>query len=168
MKRRAGIIALIITTIIWLVFAQKPASAGEVEYFIMCQPDSFVWVRERARKHSAKTGYLMLGDRIRSDGRTHNGFIHVLGVTESDEGWISCGYLAEDEPEIAEQTARITSRGRVACRRSINGARRKWLRNGDEVTVYAWGPEWCVTNEGFIRNEYLETFEASTETGGWS
>jgi len=138
--------------------------ADEVEYFIICQPDSFVWVREYAKKASAKTGYLMLGDSVWSDGKRKNGYVHVLGITEAGEGWVHSGFLIEDEPIVEKTKACIMSKGRVACRRSIRGTRRKWLKNGDEVIVYAWGEEWSVTNKGFIKSKYLQMVEASTET----
>ena len=139
------------------------ASASEHEYFIICQPDSFVNVRERPRMHSRETGYLFLGDKVLSSGEKRNGFIRCYGLsTEAGEGWVYAGFLVEEAPEIGEWSAMVVSNGRVACRYSVGGDRRKWLKSGSEVTVYAWG-EWCATSEGFIKGEYLEIV-ASTET----
>lgn len=164
MKRNLISLFGIIIMFICFIMASISCFAEEVEYFTICQPDSFVCVREHAKKASAESGYLMLGDRVVSDGKRKNGFIHVLGITEAGEGWVHSGFLIEDEPVVDEVTARIISDGRVACRRSIGGTRRKWLKNGDEVVVYACGSEWSITDKGFIKSEFLERVEANTET----
>ena len=164
MRKRA--IVLIVLAVALILAKNQPYACCESEdgYFTICQPDSSVCVREHAKRTSQQTGYLTLGDWVASDGRTENGYTHVIGITEAGEGWVFSGSLVEDEPVIEEKEARIKSNGRVACRRYVNGARRKWLKNGDKVVVYAWCEEWCITNQGFIKTEYLSA-EQNTETG---
>ena len=130
--------------------------ASGAEYYVMCQPDSFVYLREFAKRQSDCVGYLELGDRVVSDGRRKNGFIHLVDVSnESGEGWVYSGFLVSGEIQRGTTKAWVDSPGRVACRRSANGTRRRWLRNGAEVLLYASGDEWSITDEGFIQTKYL-------------
>ena len=123
--------------------------------WIMCQPDSYVNVRAAPGKGGRVVGYLELGDAIQMDGR-RNGYTHVTGIsTEGGEGWVACGYIVTDAPQIETVAAWIDAEGRVACRRAIDGNRRKWLHQGDPMTLYASSAEWSVTSEGFIKTEYV-------------
>lgn len=147
---------LIINAALLIGMAAITVSSAESEYFIMCQPDSFVNVREAPRSGSHIIGYLELGEKITSDGQKKSGFIHAVDLhTESGEGWISIGYLVDDKPQIETSKAWIESKGRVACRRAIGGDRRSWLKNGDELVLYASSAEWSVTDKGFIKTEFI-------------
>lgn len=157
-KRWAAAVLSAVIAMTAAVFAFLPGKAGAetTDGWILCQPDSFVNVREWPRKTSRKTGFLELGEQIRTDGETKNGFLHIVRcTTESGDGWVSCGYVVSDQPQVETCRAWIDSAGRVACRRATNGERRKWLHGGDELTLYACSAEWSVTSEGFVRTEYL-------------
>ena len=144
--------------ILFLLARNGPLSAfaEESELFIICQPDSFVNVREHPKMRASVSGFLEFGQKVVSDGKKRNGFVHCIISNESGEGWVYGGYLVSDQPVIQQSRAQISGEGRVACRRAVNGQRRKWLHNGDAVTVYAYSEEWSVTDEGFIKMRYLE------------
>jgi hypothetical protein len=123
--------------------------------WIMCQPDSFVNVREYPGKGGRIVGYLELGDAVQT-GRNRNGYTHVTGIsTEGGEGWVASGYIVTDAPQIETVEAKVDADGRVACRRAIGGNRRKWLHAGDQLTLYASSAEWSITSEGFVRTQYI-------------
>jgi uncharacterized protein YgiM (DUF1202 family) len=132
-----------------------PACGLADEYFIICQPSSYVNVRISPKKDAAVIGRYELGQKVTSDGKRQNGFLHLTNLSlENCEGWVSTGFVT-GEMVIETRTARI-SRDKVACRRSIKGNRRKWLQKGDIVTVFAWSDDWAVTNQGFIMTKFLE------------
>ena len=134
------------------------ASGLADEYFIICQPNSYVNVRISPKKDAAVIGRYELGQKVESDGKRQNGFLHLTELSlENCEGWVSTGFVT-GEMTIETRTARI-SRDKVACRRSIKGNRRKWLQKGDVVTVYAHSDEWAITSQGFIMTEFLEGSE---------
>lgn len=154
MRRRikrsmAAGIAMILTLI-----ATAAAVADTESVWVMCQPDSYVNIREQADGKSPKAGYAECGDRFETDGKKRNGFLHVYAPVEAGEGWIHLGYIIWEEPEKVYETRHIESKGRVNARRTVDGTRRCWLRNGDEITVY-WMGEWAVTNKGFVKAEYI-------------
>lgn len=159
MKKRAKALLIVIIMSICAVITSISCAEDLIEYFVMCQPDSHVWVREFAKKTSAKTGYVELGDMVLTDEECVNGYMHVYGITEAGEGWVHRGFLVDSEPVIEEAEAWIDSKGRVACRRYVNGTRRKWLHKGDKVVIYAWSEEWSLTNQGFIKTEFLSRQE---------
>lgn len=134
-----------------LVFNRAWAEDG----WIMCQPDSYVNIRESPGEAGRVVGYLELGDAIQTD-KHHNGYAHVTGLsTEGGEGWVASGYIVADAPQIETVAAWVDSDGRVACRRAIGGNRRKWLRPGDTLTLYASSAEWSMTSEGFVQTKYI-------------
>ena len=154
---------------IWLLIAMTAmvlygsALAEEREGWILCQPDSYVNARWAASSRSDKLGRLELGDRIRSDGVTKNGFVHCIGLTfESTEGWVHAGYIVWDEPSMETETWVVNAGGRTACRKYVDGPRRCWAKNHSQVTVFAVSSEWAVTNRGFIRTKYIEPMEEET------
>lgn len=123
--------------------------------WIMCQPDSFVNVRESPGKGGRVVGYLELGDAVQT-GRNRNGYTHVTGISnESGEGWVASGYIVTDAPQVETVAAKVDANGRVACRRAIGGNRRKWLHAGDDLTLYASSAEWSITSEGFVKTQYI-------------
>lgn len=124
--------------------------------WILCQPDSFVNVRERAKKTSAESGRLECGDTAQTDGAIKNGFLHLNDApTESGEGWISKGYIVYSEPVKIMKKVNVCSFNRVACWRYIGGKRRCWVTGNDIVMLYYVSEEWSVTNKGYIRTKYL-------------
>lgn len=125
------------------------------EGWIMCQPDSFVNVRESPGKGGRVVGYLELGDAVQT-GSNRNGYAHVTGISnESGEGWVDSGYIVTDAPQVETVAAKVDADGRVACRRAIGGNRRKWLHAGDALTLYASSAEWSITSEGFVQTQYI-------------
>ncbi|MBR6982175.1 MAG: hypothetical protein IKH75_01355 [Ruminococcus sp.] len=136
-------------------FADWYEEEGYVKVWVLCQPDSYVNVREFAKKGSSEVAMGESGDWFWSDLKTKNGFIHVFGWFEAGEGWINKGYVVFDEPEEVNCCHRIDSNGRVACRRTIGGNRRCWAYCDDIVMVYWKADEWAVTNRGFIKTEFI-------------
>lgn len=134
-----------------------PAAADPV--FILCQPDSFVNVREFPTKTGNVCGRLELGDEAETDGKRKNGFIHLVGTGfEGGDTWINAGFVTFFTVTVQTVKTQIQSKGRVACRRSIKGTRRKWLKNGTETVIFAFADDWAITNQGFIQTRYLGGF----------
>lgn len=132
--------------------------ADEVEYYVICNPKSYVCVRNEPKKKAAKSGQFDCGDYVISDGTEKNGYLHILGGFEGD-GWIYKGNLVADQPVIEKQTMRVNSNWSVICRKSVSGKKVGMLSNGDTVTVYAHSAEWAVTDKGYIRTDFLEVDE---------
>ena len=140
----------------------SPATAAENDencVWVLCQPDSYVVIREGPRRKSAEGGSAYCGDRFETDWKEKNGFIHVFASTESGEGWISKGYIVLDEPKPVMKNCRIRSGGRVAVRASIGGKRTRWAKSGSEIKVYWTSAEWAVTSKGFVMAEFIEKGE---------
>ena len=151
------LIRILLTAIafISILTAILPASAAEEVYFIICNPNSYVCVRNQPKKCGAEAGILDCGDYILTDGVEKNGFLHVLGITEGD-GWVHLGHVVPDRPVIEKQKMRINSNWQVASRKWVGGKKNGFLHNGDVVTVYARSEQWAVTNRGYIMTEFLE------------
>ena len=150
--KRFGVVVLVL----FLLFS---TCLGETEtYWVMCNPDSFVFIREYPKKSSVEGGYLEYGDSVEVDGRKRNGYWHIEGLTtELGEGWVKGMYLVDEEPESpGEKTYVVVSKGRLAVRNGVNGKRTRWLKPGEEVVVYGMTSEWAVTNVGYVKVEYLE------------
>lgn len=130
-------------------------SASADTVWVLCQPDSYVNIRGKASSHSEEVGYALCGDSFETDGTIRNGYIHVYAPVEAGEGWISNGFAVWSEPEELNQEAVIDAKGRVALRRSVNGDRREWKRNGDKLQVYWISDLWAVTDHGFVKTEFL-------------
>jgi hypothetical protein len=133
------------------------ATAEDSTVFVLCQPDSFVNVRMFPNKEADIAGRVELGWTLETDGRKKNGFLHVFGGFE-DDAWIHAGYVTAYPVTIRTFETEINAHGRVACRRSIKGTRRKWLSDGQKVTVYALADDWAITNQGFIQTRFLGVF----------
>lgn len=131
-------------------------SALSETVYVLCQPDSFVYVREFPKKGAPEVGRVELGWQLETDGIRKNGYIRVFGF--EGEAWINAGFVTEYPVAIYTGKTQIHSKGRVACRRAINGTRRKWLKNETEVTIYAFAEDWSITDKGFIQTKYLGGF----------
>ena len=151
MKRIAAMI------IVALLLAGTALGEGITEaVYILCQPDSFVNIRAEAVKNADVIGRYELGQEVETDGKRRNGFLHLISLSlEDSDGWINVGFVAWYPVTIETVKATVKARGRVACRRSAGGTRRKWLKNGCEVTVYAHAADWSVTSQGFIQTKFL-------------
>lgn len=139
------------------------AAAEPAKCWILCDPRDghYVHVREKADRNSLSVGRLECGDEIRIDGKTKDGFIHIVSPSfESSGGWVHCGYVSEYRPEIVCENYVCVANRQVACRRWMGGpqisGRLGWLHNGSSLTVLARTEEWCVTSRGYIKSEWLE------------
>ena len=154
MKRAA---AMILMALIVCTGALKAARADTDGFYVICTPNGEVNVRKHAKTKSDEVGALSFGTKVLADGKVKNGFTHVYDLAgEYTTGWVSNGYLVEDEPIVREVVGYIVSNGRVAARKCINGKRKAWLMPGSEVIVFVISKEWCVTEYGFIRTEFIE------------
>ena len=138
------------------VLVGKALADGETDCWVICQPGDYINIRKGPGKQHEATGYAESGMRFTTDMEERNGYIHLVGVTEYGDGWISSGYVVFGKPEEVNREMRIRSNGRVACRKTIDGKRRCWVKNGETVTVYAMTRSVAVTNKGFIESRYLE------------
>ena len=147
-------VALILTVV--LMFLAQISLAGADSVFILCQPDSWVNVRNSPNRQGTVIGRFEIGDELETDGRMKHGFLHLVNLSlEDTEGWIHAGFVTEYPVKVYQVKTEIVSRGRVACRRAINGTRRKWLKDGMKITVYAYSTEWAVTDRGFVKTDYI-------------
>lgn len=159
-KWKILLIVLLVITAIFIDFWFITHSHAEEQIcWILCQPDSWVYARMNPKKKSTELGRLECGEMVYTDGITKNGFIHVYDLNfELSEGWVSKGYIVYDEPRKPETIeTQIKSNGRVQARKTINGKRRCWVKNGQSIKVYMISKEWSVTNKGFIKTEYIDT-----------
>lgn len=149
------IAAAVMALFILMGWTTSRAEEMRVKAWILCQPKDYINVREKASKKSSVVGRLDPGDDVETDGVSRGGFCHVYGGFEQADAWIFAGYVTEEEPEWIDREGTIVSPYRVACRKYIDGPRRRWVYGGDTVRVYWKTATWCVTNRGFIKTEYI-------------
>ena len=157
--KRAQAILLVIAIILAGLAALKTESHAEdaATAWVICQPGDYVIIREGPSRKSAAVGRLDSGDEIRVDGVTKNGYARLSGmVIDAVEAWVYTGYIVFDEPRWSGESRIVTGGRRIAARKNCAGEIRKWLKRGTQVQVFWWSDEWCVTNRGFIRTEFLE------------
>jgi len=162
---KLGVELALIAGAIWLVvyFVQGLGLADgyESDAWIICRPGQFVNVREKPGKRAEVIGRFDAGDKFRTDWEIRDGWIHAKDLSlEITEGWIYVGYVSAWEPEAREgEAAEIIADGRVACREYCDGPRISgkggWVKPGQTVQIWYWTPEWCVTNRGYIKTEFL-------------
>lgn len=139
------------------LFLAFPALADSV--FVLCQPDSFVNVRAFPTRSGDIVGRVEVGQELETDGVRKNGFVHLVGTGfETGEAWVHSGFITGSPVTVLTVKTVIDSTGRVACRRSIKGTRRKWLSDGQKVVIFAFSDEWSITDKGFIQTRYLGGF----------
>ena len=150
------VILLILLLALMLLMIGLADYAVAEEYYVLCRPESEVNIRERPKLKSAIVACYFFGDKVVTDGREENGFVHVVDINgEVSEGWMYKGLLVEDPPVASPGTAQVFSDGRVACRKYADGKIQKWLEDGSEVKVYAISEVWCITEHGYIKTEFL-------------
>ena len=159
MKRDIGYLLLIVVMgaillLAMLAITDVAMADGEDTVYVLCNPESYVNIREKPSKRSHQAGFAYCGDDFRTDGKTRNGFLHVFAGTETGEGWISTGFIVYCKPEKVDEVWTVESNGRVAVRSTIGGKRSRWLKNGDSVKVY-YVAEVAVTGVGFVDAEYV-------------
>lgn len=133
------------------------------EAWIICNPESCVIMREKASRKSCTAGYLYVGDKIETDGKVRNGFLHLVNVSnEIYDGWVNTGYVTYFEPETCKKSMEVI-RGKTAARSCVKGDVKKRLKKGTIVTVYAFSEEWSVTSAGYIMTKFLEDVDEKGE-----
>lgn len=152
------VIELIILTVLITFCIMLMQEAGLAEdVWVLCDPNSFVCVREAPRKTAYAVGGITCGTLLETDGKEKGNFIHVINIhAEDDKGWISKQYIVYSEPKPLYQSATVVSNGRLAARKGVGGKVRKWLQPMDALTIYWWSDEWCLTNYGYVQTAYLE------------
>lgn len=153
------LLVVFIVLVCMLTFLMYRAAVGEDEdsqtVYVLCNPESYVNIREKPNKKAHLIGYAYCGDDFRTDGTIRNGFIHVIHAgTETGDGWISTGFIAYSEPSKVDEVWKVESNGRVAARSTIGGKRTRWLKKNADVTVY-YVAEVAVTNYGFVDAKYV-------------
>lgn len=152
---------VILFTAVFLFWQDRLAASAEdslVTCYILCKPGSRVNVRRTPSKRGEEVGFLEVGDSFETDGVSSNGWIRCYGIGEYGEGWIWCGYVAEEEPVPVFGQYVCAAPNRVACRKWMNGPQTSlpWLKNGSDVQVFYIAGEWAITARGYIKSEYLE------------
>lgn len=159
-KKKVVLIALVVALIAFLaetLFIRVQAEEQTVKGWVLCQPADYVNARTSHSRKSPSTGRFETGDELELDGKTKDGFVHVVGPNlESGDYWVYVGYVSMDEPEWYGDDMEVIGTARVAARKNMTGDVRVWLQPGDIVMVYWITEEWAVTNRGFIRTEWLE------------
>ena len=110
----------------------------------------------RPSRKATEVGQLDPGDEVEIDGRTKDGFAHIVSPID---GWVWAGNIVFSKPEKVERSAFVTANKRLAARRWGDGPQvdeKPWLICGSEVTVYWMSDEWAVTSRGYLKSEFLE------------
>jgi hypothetical protein len=168
-----GTVIRLIITLVFLVIAiviltSMYEYAKADEYYVLCRPQGEVNIRAKPKLKSQIVATAFFGDRIETDGKELNGFVHVTGLAaETDSGWIYKGLLVKDQPIASEGHAQVFKAEKVVCRKyaSRDSKAVKRLDEGTNVEVYAISEEWCVTEFGYIMTEFL-TLNAPVR--GWN
>lgn len=150
MKRIAMIV------IIMLVVS---AYAFADDMYILCRPDDYVNVRAFPSTNAETVGQLDCGDHVETDGTTRRdrkGRTWFKVLNFEGDAWVCSMYLQETPVVVATVQGYVSARGRTAVRRSPGGKRIKWLRCGDEITIYAMSDEWALTTKGYIMTEMID------------
>lgn len=155
------LIAVIVYSIFTLVslFSMQDAKADKyeniTEAYILC--DDYVNIRRFPSNDDEPLGRFETGDTVLLDGKKKNGYLHCIDLSlEACEGWVHKGFVVYDKPIMVNQYAVIVSKGRLAARKYVGGRRTRWLKSGATVKVYYWSDEWCVTDCGYVKTEFLE------------
>lgn len=153
------VVFLILTIAILANYCLNYAVAEEDGYFILCEPNGRVNVREKPRKTATVVGWVEFGRYVHTDGKEKNGFVHVIDLAaEITDGWVYKGYLAYDQPRDEQYIAEVWG-GNVIARACIGGKQLRVLKEGKRVTVYARSNAWAVTNKGYVMCDWLREVE---------
>ena len=153
---RTGIeIVVIAAVIFFLVSVISGLGLAEEGRYVLCMDR--VNVRLGASSRSDEIGWLEPGDVVYPDGKKKNGFIHCeIPSIEAGEGWVHKGYLVDDQPERMNRTGIIIGNAKVQARKNVDGKRTRWLKPGGEVRVYWWTDDWCLTDCGYVKTDFIE------------
>ena len=160
MRRHLTMWAVIILALAAVLLMIRVALAEEPVIMWCISSDTYVNVREAPSTKSKVGGRLDFGDAVEVTGSERDGsgtlWYRVSGVTERGHGWVCSYYLIDSEPAKTAKKATVCASGRVAVYKRVNGARKTWAKAGSTVTVTIESAEWCLTDRGWIRAEYLE------------
>ena len=124
--------------------------------WVMIRPNDYVFLRQWPSRKATEAGFVDPGDMVEIDGKTKDGFAHVVYPTDA---WIWAGYLVFEEPRTINEQYVVVSKTRLACRRWISGPTvqsKPYLVTGSTAYVYFEADNWCCTDRGFVRSEWLE------------
>ena len=151
------IVTLIILAVAVIVLSSIYDYARADDYYVLCRPESEVNIREKPKLKSRIVACASFGDRLTAD-MEKNGFVHVTGLAaEEDSGWIYKGLLVEDRPVASKGMAQVMKADPVMCRKYADTRSKvvKKYKAGENVKVLAISEEWCVTEKGYIKTEFL-------------
>lgn len=161
MKARLALLLAVLIVIAvgigYLLGSGGYAEDVQIPCWVMCK--TYVNIREKPDENSGKIGYLDAGDQFWTDAESKNGFIRSYGVGDG-AGWVYCGYVVTEKPEMIGERYVCVANRQVACRKWIHGpqieGRGAWLRNGQTCQVICIADGWALTNRGYIQTEWLE------------
>jgi hypothetical protein len=122
--------------------------------WIMCK--DYVLIRMGPSRKSPEVGQLDPADEIEIDGKTKDGFAHIVSPVD---GWVWAGNIVDSKPEKIDGTGYVIANKRLYCRRWIDGPtveEKPYVINGSEVKVFWIGGGWALTNRGYLQSEWLE------------
>ena len=155
MKMIVRLVVYILIVFIAIVVLCSAIDA-RADYFVLCKPGSEINVRAKAKLKSPVIATAFFGQRIKTDGQEKNGFVHAVNLNaETCTGWIYKGLLVEDEPIATGGQAQVFGAERVACRKYADGKVIRWAQDGENVRLYAISADWCVTDRGYLRTDFL-------------
>ena len=159
--RRKLIIALVVLLAASMVIWMAGMARGEEELatmWVICS-DSYVNIRERPSTKAKIGGRLDFGDEVQVselvEDRSGTEWYRIEDVTELGHGYVCASYLTTSKPERVDKTATVSASGRVAVYRRVNGARKTWVKAGAQVRIRIQSDAWCLSDNGWIRSEYL-------------
>ena len=157
----ACIVLFTATFLIWQHHLAASAEDSFVTCFVMCKPveGNYVSIRRTPSRSGMEVGRLECGDWFETDGTSKDGWIRVYGIGEYGEGWIYCGYVVTEEPQMIGKQYRAACNGRLIIRKWMNGPKvdgKGYLVNGSTVQVFCIADGWAMTNRGYIMAEFLE------------
>lgn len=124
--------------------------------WVLCNPESYVCIRETPKKNGRIGAYLYMGDSVEIDGAAKGNWIHVVNVSsEQGDGWVHKGYLGWSEAQEIGLPAKVLKKN-TRARGCIDGDVKRMLKKGTVVMVYAENLQWSVTSVGYIKTDMLE------------
>ena len=161
-KLRRSIAILLLAVVVFICAyggMRRCMAAREITCWALCKPGAQVMLRATPEKDGQIVGYLEAGDSFRTDAESRNGYIRAYGIGDGG-GWVYCGFVVTDKPEMVNERYVCVAKNRAACRRWCDGpridGRPGWIYNGTNVQVFYKSDEWCVTARGYIQTEWLE------------
>ena len=151
-------IAVLLIIIMCILILRDVGLAERIQeqVWVLCDPDSYVTLREGPGKKKSEFGGMLCGSEMWTDNRQKNGFLHVLELpAEESEGWISARYVVYDRPVELNERHVIRADGRVALRKWVGGPAKGWILPGETLTVWWMSPSWAVTSRGYIQSKFI-------------